>query len=169
MGFLKLLQQYEMPVHNNLLVTGLSGTGKTGMFLRPNIAELNNNYIVLSDTKTRIYDEMKYLLKNNGYHVFLIELYNTDSFNYVLNEMKKLKNNDKFCLFITYFSNQFNISLLKDFFDYLTKKVSIMSNPVYFFIDDVVDKAEMLKIISNNIEILNEKHIFIVLMLQSLM
>lgn len=58
--------------NNNDLIIGGSGTGKTGGYVIPNLLTPYGNMIV-SDTKGRLYNEMKTVLENAGYHVMKID------------------------------------------------------------------------------------------------
>ena len=58
--------------NNNDLIVGGSGTGKTGGYVIPNLLNPYGNMIV-SDTKGRLYNEMKTVLENAGYNVMKID------------------------------------------------------------------------------------------------
>ena len=58
--------------NNNDLIIGGSGTGKTGGYVIPNLLTPYGSMIV-SDTKGRLYNEMKTVLENAGYHVMKID------------------------------------------------------------------------------------------------
>ena len=58
--------------NNNDLIVGGSGTGKTGGYVIPNLLNPYGNMIV-SDTKGRLYNEMKTVLENSGYNVMKID------------------------------------------------------------------------------------------------
>lgn len=77
--FRPLTKEYQAPnddlhsgYNNNDLIIGGSGTGKTGGYVIPNLLRPYGNLIV-SDTKGRLYKEMKNSLEKQGYKVMLID------------------------------------------------------------------------------------------------
>ncbi|MBO4374175.1 MAG: type IV secretory system conjugative DNA transfer family protein [Lachnospiraceae bacterium] len=59
-------------LNNNMLVTGISGCGKTGSFVNPNINSAHNSIVVV-DTKGLLYDRHRAALKKRGYRTMLVD------------------------------------------------------------------------------------------------
>lgn len=79
------------PLNNNVCLVGASGRGKTRNFIKPNIMQMNGNYVI-SDPKGVLVQELGTMLENNGYIVKvlnLVDLELSDSYNpfdYLKNE-----------------------------------------------------------------------------------
>ena len=71
------LDTRQTKVNNNILVIGSAGTGKTRFHVKPNIMQLNSNYIV-TDPKGSLIKECGKLLSDNGYHIKSFNAYNFD-------------------------------------------------------------------------------------------
>lgn len=83
-NFRTMAQGYDAPnddIHsgfnNNDLIIGGSGTGKTGGYVIPNLLNPYGNLIV-SDTKGRLYKEMRQSFTEKGYEVMVIDFINPD-------------------------------------------------------------------------------------------
>ena len=59
-------------LNNNTLVTGISGCGKTGSYVMPNLFSTNGSIVVV-DTKGLLYRDYARALKRRGYKVILMD------------------------------------------------------------------------------------------------
>ena len=62
-------------LNDNVIVMGSSGTGKTHSFVKPNILQMNTNYVV-ADAKGEILADVGSSLKQNGYDIRVLNLVN---------------------------------------------------------------------------------------------
>lgn len=60
-------------LNNNDLIIGISGSGKTRSYVKPNILQANESMIVV-DTKGSLYEETKDVLEEAGYEIWLLDL-----------------------------------------------------------------------------------------------
>lgn len=60
-------------INNNVMVVGSSGRGKTRNFIKPNIMQMNSNYVI-SDPKGVLIEELGTMLVKNGYKIKLLNL-----------------------------------------------------------------------------------------------
>ncbi len=67
------LNTWESNLNNNVMLVGASGRGKTRYFIKPNIMQMNSNYVI-SDPKGTILQEVGAMLENNGYHIKVLNL-----------------------------------------------------------------------------------------------
>lgn len=66
---------YETQLNNNVAVFGTPGGGKTQGFVKPNIMQMNSNYVV-TDPKGNLCDELRPKLEAAGYKVLRHDLVN---------------------------------------------------------------------------------------------
>lgn len=66
---------YETQLNNNVAVFGTPGGGKTQGFVKPNIMQMNSNYVV-TDPKGNLCDELRPMLEAAGYKVLRLDLVN---------------------------------------------------------------------------------------------
>lgn len=66
---------YETQLNNNVVVFGTPGGGKTQGFVKPNIMQMNSNYVV-TDPKGNLCDELRPMLEAAGYKVLRLDLVN---------------------------------------------------------------------------------------------
>lgn len=59
--------------NKNILVVGGSGSGKTRYFVKPNLLQMNRNYII-TDPKGSLLKECGYALASNGYKIKVLDL-----------------------------------------------------------------------------------------------
>lgn len=64
-------------LNNNDLIVGVSGSGKTGGYVIPNI-ELSNESMIIADTKGNLHRKYAKKLEEDGYVVHLIDFVNLD-------------------------------------------------------------------------------------------
>lgn len=64
---------FEHALNDNVVVMGSSGTGKTYSFVKPNILQMNTNYVV-ADAKGEILADTGKTLKENGYDIRVLNL-----------------------------------------------------------------------------------------------
>lgn len=76
-GVYLTLDTWESNLNNNIMLVGASGRGKTRYFIKPNIMQMNSNYII-SDPKGAILKEVGIMLENNGYHIKVLNLVDTE-------------------------------------------------------------------------------------------
>jgi type IV secretion system protein VirD4 len=75
-------------LNNNDLIIGPSGAGKTRNYVKPNIMQCNESFIV-ADTKNTLMNEMKPVLEKNGYRIINIDFcdgkhsYGYNPFNFI--------------------------------------------------------------------------------------
>lgn len=62
-------------LNDNVIVMGSSGTGKTYSFVKPNLLQMNTNYVV-ADAKGEILADVGSSLKQNGYDIRVLNLVN---------------------------------------------------------------------------------------------
>lgn len=70
-------------INNNDLIIGPSGAGKTRNYVKPNLMQLNESFIV-ADTKGNLYSELERMLSKNGYKVIKLDfrdVQHADGFN----------------------------------------------------------------------------------------
>lgn len=67
------LDTFKTHLNNNVLVVGASGRGKIRYFIKPNILQMNTNYII-SDPKGVLLSEVGNVLKKNGYKIKVFNL-----------------------------------------------------------------------------------------------
>lgn len=67
------LDTWKSKLNNNVMLVGASGRGKTRHFLKPNIMQLNSNYVI-SDPKGALIHELGTLLEENGYTIKVLNL-----------------------------------------------------------------------------------------------
>lgn len=66
---------FQHALNDNVIVMGSSGTGKTHSFVKPNILQMNMNYVV-ADAKGEILADTGEALKKNGYNIRVLNLVN---------------------------------------------------------------------------------------------
>lgn len=72
-------QHTQLPIdqaralNDNVVVMGSSGTGKTYSFVKPNLLQMNTNYVV-ADAKGEILADVGSTLKQNGYNIRVLNL-----------------------------------------------------------------------------------------------
>ena len=64
---------HKTQLNNNVAVFGTPGGGKTQGFVKPNIMQMNSNYVV-TDPKGNLCDEMRPMLEAAGYKVMRLDL-----------------------------------------------------------------------------------------------
>jgi len=64
-------------MNNNDLIVGVSGSGKTGGYVIPNIERCNESMII-ADTKGNLHRKYGQKLKERGYEVHVIDFVNLD-------------------------------------------------------------------------------------------
>lgn len=90
------LDTWKTKLNNNIMLVGASGRGKTRHFIKPNIMQLNSNYVI-SDPKGVLIYELGSMLENHGYKIKvlnLIDMYHSDTYNpfvYLQNEVDAFK------------------------------------------------------------------------------
>jgi len=75
------LDNHISNLNNNVLVLGWAGTGKTVSVVKPNLAQMNTNYIV-TDMHNELYDCAADFLKNDGYQVQVVDFWNATGAHY---------------------------------------------------------------------------------------
>ena len=89
----KTLMLCEQVTHlnNNIMLVGASGRGKSRYFIKPNIMQMNSNYVI-SDPKGEMIYELGTMLEENGYKIKvlnLVDMEHSDTYNpfhYLKNE-----------------------------------------------------------------------------------
>lgn len=76
-GVYLTLNTWESKLNNNIMLVGASGRGKTRYFIKPNIMQMNSNYII-SDPKGTILQEVGTMLENSGYRIKVLNLIDTE-------------------------------------------------------------------------------------------
>lgn len=77
------LNTYETHLNNNVILVGASGRGKSRNVIKPNIMQLNSNYII-SDPKGVLIRETGTMLRKHGYKVKvlnLIDMFHSNRYN----------------------------------------------------------------------------------------
>lgn len=64
---------WKTGLNNNDLIVGVSGSGKTRSYVKPNIFQ-GNESMIIADTKSSLYQETKAFLRSAGYRVWLLDL-----------------------------------------------------------------------------------------------
>jgi len=67
------LDTWKTQLNNNVMLVGASGRGKTRYFIKPNIMQMNCNYVI-SDPKGVLIGELGDMLQKNGYKIKLLNL-----------------------------------------------------------------------------------------------
>ena len=73
--FCLTMDTWKSKLNNNVMLVGASGRGKTRGFIKPNIMQMNCNYVI-SDPKGQLIKEVGRLLENNGYTIRILNLIN---------------------------------------------------------------------------------------------
>lgn len=66
---------FQHALNDNVIVMGSSGTGKTYSFVKPNLLQMNMNFVV-ADAKGEILADTGEALKKNGYNIRVLNLVN---------------------------------------------------------------------------------------------
>ena len=77
------LDTWESHLNNNIMLVGSSGRGKTRHFIKPNIMQMNCNYVI-SDPKGTVVVELGSMLEREGYKIKvlnLVDLEHSDTYN----------------------------------------------------------------------------------------
>lgn len=67
------MDTWKSRLNNNVLLVGASGRGKTRNFIKPNIMQMNSNYVI-SDPKGTLVLELGNMLESHGYKVKVLNL-----------------------------------------------------------------------------------------------
>lgn len=68
---------FDTGLNNNILVTGISGCGKTGSYVIPNLYSTAGS-IVVADTKSQLFKKHSKNLKKRGYKTLLLDFVNPE-------------------------------------------------------------------------------------------
>lgn len=77
------LDTWKSHLNNNVIISGASGRGKTRSIIKPNIMQMNCNYVI-SDPKGQLIKELGTMLEKNGYKIKvlnLVDMKHSDSYN----------------------------------------------------------------------------------------
>lgn len=67
------LESHEYHRNKNTIIVGGSGSGKTRFFVKPNIMQMNSDYVV-TDPKGDILNDLGYMLRKNNYDIKILNL-----------------------------------------------------------------------------------------------
>lgn len=79
-GKMLTMDTWKSRLNNNIMLVGASGRGKTRNFIKPNIMQMNSNYII-SDPKGTLILELGDMLEAHGYRVKVLNLLDMEKSN----------------------------------------------------------------------------------------